>query len=400
MLSAFVTKWKTTYSDEPIYIRAKPDYDYDFTVDWGDGTVETINELPDNYKFVHKYAGPGTHTVTIWGKFPHCSFSGDNLVGMEQWGNIAWLDLSGMFYDCQKMKYNATDVPDLSNVTDMSSMFRLAKSFNGDISGWDTSNVTNMSHMFQGLDEHKRGKAMAFNGDISGWDTSNVTNMNFMFRWATSFNRDLSNWDTSKVTGMAAMFEEASSFNGDISGWDTSNVTNMSAMFSGARSFNGDLSNWDTSNVTHMNFMFEWAHSFNGDISGWDTSNVIGMMHMFLRARSFNGDLSNWDTSNVTKMSYMFEGASSFNGDISGWDIGNVTDMSYIFNNSGMSSANLGNTLIGWCNYVRQNGKPLQLTIGVDNLSICIGEGQNALQNLIDNYGWGYKGNLNIVECN
>ena len=43
------------------------------------------------------------------------------------------------------MVYRATDVPDLSGVTDMSGMFFDADSFNGDISEWDVSGVTDMS---------------------------------------------------------------------------------------------------------------------------------------------------------------------------------------------------------------------------------------------------------------
>ena len=41
----------------------------------------------------------------------------------------------------------ATDSPDLSQVTSMEEMFRDARIFNGDISGWDTTSVTDMSGM-------------------------------------------------------------------------------------------------------------------------------------------------------------------------------------------------------------------------------------------------------------
>ncbi|WP_434324014.1 BspA family leucine-rich repeat surface protein [Mycoplasma capricolum subsp. capricolum] len=41
--------------------------------------------------------------------------------------------------------------------------------------------------------------AKSFNQDISSWNTSNVTNMSFMFDGATSFNQDLSKWNTSNV---------------------------------------------------------------------------------------------------------------------------------------------------------------------------------------------------------
>ena len=38
-----------------------------------------------------------------------------------------------------------------------------------------------------------------FNGDISNWDVSNVTDMASMF-WSSPFNGNLSSWEVSNVT--------------------------------------------------------------------------------------------------------------------------------------------------------------------------------------------------------
>ena len=275
--------------------------------------------------------------------------------------------------------------------------------FNQDISTWDVSNVTNMSSMFPG--------ARNFNQDLSAWDVSNVTDMNYMFENATSFNQDLSAWDVRNVTNMEYMFYNAQNFNQDLSAWDVSNVTNMSRMFSNASSFNQDLSAWDVSNVTYMYGMFENATSFNQDLSAWDVNNVLGfndfdaetpswtlpkpnfISPFYLDANGitvkakegtpigakgllngveytvvdsymlsnrirngedvtkvctsrveymdggmfhehFNQDLSSWDVSNVTSMQYMFYNAHDFNQDLSAWDVSNVTSMQYMFYNA------------------------------------------------------------------
>ena len=85
---------------------------------------------------------------------------------------------------------------DMSNVTDISSMFSFS-GYNGDVTTWDTGSVTNMSGVFY--------SCFGFNQDISGWDTSNVTNMSMLLR-NTSFNHDIGNWDISSLTSISRMF--------------------------------------------------------------------------------------------------------------------------------------------------------------------------------------------------
>ena len=44
--------------------------------------------------------------------------------------------------------------------------------------------------------------AESFNQPLNKWDVSNVTNMDSMFAGATSFNQPLNNWNVSNVTNM------------------------------------------------------------------------------------------------------------------------------------------------------------------------------------------------------
>ena len=227
--------------------------------------------------------------------------------------------LAGAFCNFEKLKY--VNIKDTSNITNMSHMFREAKSFNQPIGGWDTSKVTDMSCMF--------AYAESFNQPIGGWNTSSVTNMSAMFFGAKSFNQPISGWDTSNVTDMSRMFNKAYQFNQPIGDWDTSNVTNTSRMFA-YTAFNQPIGGWNTSSVTNMRGMFCGDKFFNQPIGGWDTSNVTDMGYMFNDARSFNQPIGGWDTSNVTDMGYMFNDVKSFNQLIG--DTSNVidnTDMLY-----------------------------------------------------------------------
>jgi len=54
-------------------------------------------------------------------------------------------------------------------------------------------------------------RCFEFNHPIGKWDVSNVENMSYMFKNAKAFNQSLENWDTSKVTEMSFMFEGADS---------------------------------------------------------------------------------------------------------------------------------------------------------------------------------------------
>lgn len=304
---SFITKWQTQSDGEQIVIGANSNYGYDFTVDWGDGTVEDVIEInPETFEHIYEVAG--TYTVAIEGDFPAIQMINtstvDKLVGIEQWGNINWKDFSFAFRNCSNMVYNATDSPNLSGVTSMEAMFMEAVSFTADLNDWDTSSVTNMSHTFR--------NATSFMGNLGDWDTSNVTQMQYMFAGAIQFNKDLDDWVTSKVVNMANMFR-------------------------GATNFNGNIDNWNTANVDLMTTMFQDASNFNRNIGAWNTGNVTSMIGMFHNAESFNGNIADWNTSNVESAANMFNGASAFSRNIGAWNILNITNMQGMFDNSGMT---------------------------------------------------------------
>ena len=101
------------------------------------------------------------------------------------------------------------------------------------------------------------------NYEIFGWDVSNVTNMNSMFAYCYCININLNNWNVSNVTNMSNMFYECESFEGKgLENWDVNNVKHANFMFKKCTKFNCDLNNWKTKNFTkNMTGMFDYCTS-------------------------------------------------------------------------------------------------------------------------------------------
>ncbi len=395
----FITTWKTDNTgpstDFQITIPTHPGSTYSYNVDWGDTNTDT-GVTTD---ITHTYTATGTYTVTITGTFPRIYFnnSGDllKILTIEQWGTNPWTSMGQAFYGCENLNITngSIDNPDLSNVTDMSSMFEENHVFNGDITGWDVSNVTTMYGTFYAC--------YVFDQDIGGWNVSNVTNMEYLLGEATSFNQDISGWHVSNVTSMYEMFYYAELFNQNIDGWNVSSVENMEEMFLHAVVFDQDLNSWDVSSVERMASMFDGAEAFNGNISEWNVSNVVKMRQMFMGATAFNQDIGNWNVSKVYGMNSMFTNAVSFDQDLGAWDISSVltsgaggsgANMSTMFEGATLSTANYDALLIGWSTDASGTAGdgiddiPTGITFHGGSSTYC--NGVNARQDLIDTYGW------------
>jgi surface protein len=178
--------------------------------------------------------------------------------------------------------------------------------FNRYIGDWNTSSVTDMSFMFDwcSFNQNISTKVVTVNGNTyTAWDMSNVINISIMFRGNLIFNQPIENWNTSNIQGMFGVFNSANSFNRPIEIWDTSSVTNMGQMFQANTIFNRPIGIWDVSSVTEMREMFNGNSVFNQDIGSWNVSNVTDMSRMFSNSSAFNQDIGGWNVSNVTNFS-------------------------------------------------------------------------------------------------
>ncbi len=248
------------------------------------------------------------------------------LLEIKSWGSVKWSSFFEAFQSAENLiSISASDVPDLSLVTDMSYAFHNAYSlaYAPQINNWDVSHVTNMRNMFS--------YAQLFNENIGGWNVSNVTDMTYMFNGASSFNQNIGSWYVGNVIEMSFMFAGASDFNQPIGGWTTDNVVNMDHMFEFAASFNQPINSWNTGKVTSMQGIFTNATSFDQPLSNWNVANVIDMSMMFLNAALFNQPINTWNVGKVENMNNMFSNAVTFNQPLYSWDVSKVYNFSGIF---------------------------------------------------------------------
>jgi len=247
--------FRTAVDNDSIWLPLWVGAAYNFEVNWGDGTSDTITTY-DQAETTHEYATAGDYVVSIVGQCEGWIFndigeptnSKDKIIEVQNWGSVGFKStfVEGAFKGCPNVIVTATDAPDLSLVTSLEQFFNGCHSLTGDFSNWNTSTITNMRSLFQDCD--------IWNGDLP-WNTSNVIDMEFMFLRAAAFNGNISTLDTGNVLNMHSMFQEADAFNSDISGWDVSKVTTMENMFAVASIFNQDISAWNVASATNMYFM-------------------------------------------------------------------------------------------------------------------------------------------------
>ena len=133
-------------------------------------------------------------------------------------------------------------------------------------------------------------------------------------------------------------------------------VTNLSAMFEDAVNFNKPVASWNTSNVVDTNSMFSGATAFNQPIDSWNTSKLADASFMFGGATAFNQPLNDWNLQANPNLIYMFSNATSFNQSLGAW---NVSDLAGLLTNSGISTANYGDTLVQWASRPELSGVEL-----------------------------------------
>ncbi len=343
-------------------------FEGDYTVDWGDGTVE---DFSSGNKAQHSYDWNDINSNTLTSQgyrqvlVTVTPQSGQNLTVMDLTVrhdniNIAaenstpWLDLkvsmpnadtggslrfcgyqfgineNGYLFDVERihivhsggmsdftecfyyfLSLGSVIIDNCPSAEDFTYLFDYCSSLQS-VSLPDTSSVTNMSSMFNNC---------TLLQSVSLPDTSSVTDMSFMFDNCYAL-RTVSLPDTSSVTNMDRMFSSCIALQ-SISLPDTSSAINMDRMFSYCYSLQS-VSLSDTSSANNMYLMFTDCSSLSS-VTLPDTSSVEDMYGMFSNCAALQF-VSLSDTSLVEDMVDIFSGCNSLQ-EVS--MTGTVTNISY-----------------------------------------------------------------------
>jgi surface protein len=293
---------------------------YNFTVDWGDGTSDNITTW-NQAETTHTYPDSTPRTIIISGLIRGFNFmnTGDRLkiTNISNWGSVEFVPVTlafGAFWGCSNLNVTATDAPTFLN-GEQQGFFRLCSSLTGNSSfdDWNLSPCTGLVRFFDGC--------TLFNQNINNWNVSNCNNFDSMFFNMANYNQPMNNWNVSAGTIFNQVFRSCTAFNQNIGNWNLSNATTCISMFHSATNFNNggsdSIKDWNVSNVSTFcstnNGMFRLATAFNQPIGSWNVGNGTNFDSFFRNANAFNQNIGSWNVSKSANFTNFMAGKTNDN---------------------------------------------------------------------------------------
>jgi hypothetical protein len=207
---------------------------YNFVVDWGDGSRDTIT-VWNAAATTHTYSSGGTYTIKILGQCEGWSFNntGDRLklLNVQRWGTRFIPKGGSQFQGCSNMVITAPDVLNTTGVVTMASMWRdcTVMTTPPNMSTSDVSAVSNFSLMW-------RASGIVTPPNTTNWNVAaSTTFANFMTDCtALATAPVLTNWNTPIVTTFAGFLQNCALITTiDADALEIGAMTTAANMFSG-----------------------------------------------------------------------------------------------------------------------------------------------------------------------
>ena len=354
--------------NQPFGIFIDPSYTYDYTVDWGDGTITSHTGTSS-----HTYSTPDIYEVKISGECPYIpqwnpQYGSNYIIDIIQWGDVEFKSLKKTFKNCSFLGN-----PDGSSITP-----------GVPLTATDTPTFAS-DFVFDGLYEWAGDTSLTSIPNLKNWQLpSTLTSLERCFYDMNYFDSSVSDWDVSHVGNFKSMFFFCRNWkNGgeDLDGWEVGKNyvgdLNFDEMFYYCEEV-VDMKIWKQDlYLLNINFistrtMFYFCQKWKLELENWDNASVkINDIHGMFYAVGFyyagdnlssggrqytdeglKTDFFGWDfNTNKTSLDSLFTSAcfdANFNANLDGHTVTNITDFHQTFANTFICSpTSIDNWVLG-----------------------------------------------------
>ncbi len=257
----FVSVWKTDNTgfsnDDQIKLPLISDGNYDFLVDWGDGSQDRITSW-NQAEGTHTYSSIGTYTVTISGECDGWEFGNSGAKDLQkiiEIKNCGCLNVSTdlAFYGCKKLIFTSNDELKVVGLTNAGAMFRLCE-LTEKVPYFDFSNITSARYMMY---ECKALTSVPFYNTSSLADATAMLERTYMLTEIPLFNFSALTNGTNflKSTGANAGGFSTQNYSDLLIYWDTLSLQNGVNMYVNSE-YNSDGSTAKSNIVSNHSWNF------------------------------------------------------------------------------------------------------------------------------------------------
>lgn len=195
---------------------------------WNLRSIETLEKM---FVYAHAYNNGGKSLE--WDTIGELSPNGVTMKNIL--GTAVYSSKHGFFtssFDQDVSSWN------MENVKDLSGAFANNKAFNNGGKPLTWKNIG--ENVSDGVTMEEMFMRSNFNQEIGDLDVSNVVDMTRMFREADSFNQDISAWDVANVENMTEMFYtnfSSPKFKQDLSSWKVPKISEYPSNFFGNNAY-------------------------------------------------------------------------------------------------------------------------------------------------------------------